>query len=251
MITVAIPVFQWRIAPVFDSCLRVFLVHIEHDHEVERSELPVYGLWLSERVVALQRARVTTLICAGISDVLDNMLESAGIRVIEGIAGQIEDVLQAFLSNRLKEPQFCMPGRLTGAKIGEEAQTTTSETKSTPGETGDKKAATAMKIAVPVAEGCLTAHFGHASEFAIVQVEEQEIKGKKLLTPPPHEPGMLPRWLHQLGAKVIIAGGMGQRALALFRQQGVKVVTGAPSLVPEELVRQYLSNTLGHTRKSV
>jgi len=117
--TVAIPVFQWRIAPVFDSCLRVFLVHIEQDHEVERSEFPVYGLWPSERVVALQRAGATTLICAGISDVLNNMLESAGIRVIEGIAGQIEDVLQAFISNRLAEPQFCMPGRLRVAKIAE------------------------------------------------------------------------------------------------------------------------------------
>jgi predicted Fe-Mo cluster-binding NifX family protein len=54
----------------------------------------------------------------------------------------------------------------------------------------------------------------------------------------------LPRWLHELGVDVIIAGGMGHRALDLFRENGIQVVTGAPSMVPEELVRSYLDNTL-------
>lgn len=101
-----------------------------------------------------------------------------------------------------------------------------------------------MKIAIPIAEGKLTAHFGHAAEFAIVHVEDHEIKGKEFLTPPPHEPGVLPRWLHELGVSVIIAGGMGQRALALFGDNGIKVVTGASNLTAEELVKQYLTNTL-------
>jgi Mrp family chromosome partitioning ATPase/predicted Fe-Mo cluster-binding NifX family protein len=101
-----------------------------------------------------------------------------------------------------------------------------------------------MKIAIPVAEGKLTAHFGHAAEFAIVHVENQEITNKEMMTPPPHEPGVLPKWLHEQGVSVIIAGGMGQRALSLFGENGISVVTGAPNLVPEELVQQYLSNAL-------
>jgi predicted Fe-Mo cluster-binding NifX family protein len=43
---------------------------------------------------------------------------------------------------------------------------------------------------------------------------------------------------------VIIAGGMGQRALSLFGENDIKVMTGAPNLIPEELVQQYLSNAL-------
>lgn len=101
-----------------------------------------------------------------------------------------------------------------------------------------------MKIAVPVAEGKLTAHFGHAAEFAIVHVKNQEITNKEMLTPPPHEPGVLPKWLHEQGVSVIIAGGMGQRALSLFGENDIKVMTGAANLVPEELVQQYLSNAL-------
>jgi len=101
-----------------------------------------------------------------------------------------------------------------------------------------------MKVAIPLAEGKLTAHFGHCQEFALIDVEDNEIKHKQTVVPPPHEPGVLPRWLHQQGANVIIAGGMGARALDLFAQNGIRVLTGAPALAPEELVQRYLENTL-------
>jgi len=90
-----------------------------------------------------------------------------------------------------------------------------------------------MKFAIPLAEGKLTAHFGHCQEFALVNVEDNEIKGKELLVPPPHEPGVLPAWLHEKGATVIIAGGMGQRAIQLFQQNDIEVVIGAPVMEPE------------------
>ena len=70
-----------------------------------------------------------------------------------------------------------------------------------------------MKFAIPLAEGKLTAHFGHCQEFALIEVENNEIKNKETLIPPPHEPGVLPRWLHEMGTDVIIAGGMGGRTL--------------------------------------
>jgi len=101
-----------------------------------------------------------------------------------------------------------------------------------------------MKFAIPLAEGKLTAHFGHCQEFALVEVEDNQIKSKETLVPPPHEPGVLPKWLHEQGADVIIAGGMGARALDLFAQNNIKVIVGASALAPEELVKQYLDNSL-------
>lgn len=101
-----------------------------------------------------------------------------------------------------------------------------------------------MKIAIPLADGKLTAHFGHCQEFAIIDVEGNEITKKETLVPPPHEPGVLPAWLHDLGASVIIAGGMGGRAIDLFKQNSINVIIGAPALEPEELVKSYLNNTL-------
>jgi len=112
MVIVAMPVFRLRIAPVFDSSLRVVLVYyLERDRETERTELHLHGLSPAERVGALTRAGVTTLICGGISDALCTMFEKSSVCVICGIAGPVEDVLAAFMHDRLYEPEFCMPGR--------------------------------------------------------------------------------------------------------------------------------------------
>jgi predicted Fe-Mo cluster-binding NifX family protein len=103
-----------------------------------------------------------------------------------------------------------------------------------------------MRIAIPLASGKLTMHFGHCEYFAIVDVDSL---GKKILKredveAPPHQPGLLPPWLAERGANVIIAGGMGQRAQELFAQQGIQVVVGAPAETPEKLVADYLAGTL-------
>ncbi len=103
-----------------------------------------------------------------------------------------------------------------------------------------------MKIAIPIADGKLCMHFGHCGQFALIEVDETEKKvtGSQMLTPPAHEPGVLPRWLHKQGVGIIIAGGMGQRAQAMFVENGIRVVVGAPALSPEELVTSYLRGTL-------
>jgi len=99
-------------------------------------------------------------------------------------------------------------------------------------------------FAVPVAEGKLCAHFGHCDQFALVETEKGQIKDKTMHTPPPHEPGVLPRWLHEMGAHIIIAGGMGSRAQGLFSENGIRVITGAPQDSPETLVNRYLTDSL-------
>ena len=109
-------------------------------------------------------------------------------------------------------------------------------------QTGDKK----MRIAVPLAQGKLSLHFGHCDQFAIFDIdgETSKVTNRKDATPPAHEPGVLPRWLHENNVDVIIAGGMGQRAQQLFVQNNIKVVIGASGQSPEELVSAYLQDTL-------
>ena len=88
-------------------------------------------------------------------------------------------------------------------------------------------------------------HFGHCEQFALVEADEQKnIVNTTLLTPPAHEPGVLPAWLHEQGANVIIAGGMGMRAQQLFAQNNITVVVGAPGEEPEQLALAYLNETL-------
>jgi ATP-binding protein involved in chromosome partitioning len=80
-----------------------------------------------------------------------------------------------------------------------------------------------MKIAIPVQAGRVSMHFGHCEEFAVYEVDEenQTILGSTMHKPPAHEPGVLPAWLHELGANVIITGGRSncsrKTAFALLR----------------------------------
>lgn len=103
-----------------------------------------------------------------------------------------------------------------------------------------------MKIAIPVAEGKLCMHFGHCEVFHFydVDVEKKSIISTSTETPPPHEPGVLPGWVAEKGAKFVIAGGMGGRAVALFKEQGVDVITGAPAGDPKVVVQTYLDGQL-------
>ena len=101
------------------------------------------------------------------------------------------------------------------------------------------------KIAVPTAGGRLAQHFGHCEQFTVYEIDEGgEVANSESHVPPAHEPGALPRWLHGLGANVIIAGGMGRRAQTLFEENGIEVVVGAPAGAPEEIVAAYLGGSL-------
>jgi predicted Fe-Mo cluster-binding NifX family protein len=103
-----------------------------------------------------------------------------------------------------------------------------------------------MKIAIPLAGGKLSLHFGHCERFALVDVDpaEKKILKREDIDAPPHEPGLLPRWLAERGASVVMTGGMGPRAQALFAERGIQVVVGAPADTPERVVGDYLAGTL-------
>jgi len=103
-----------------------------------------------------------------------------------------------------------------------------------------------MKVAIPLVNGMLCMHFGHCTQFAIIDVDDKEKKIVKRedVTPPPHEPGLLPKWLGEKNVNVIIAGGMGSRAQTLFAQNNISVIVGSPAQTPEKLVTDYLNGQL-------
>ena len=113
-------------------------------------------------------------------------------------------------------------------------------------ETVEKKEDKHMRIAIPLADGKLAMHFGHCERFALVDVDpvRKKIVKREDIDAPPHHPGLLPPWLAERGASMIIAGGMGQRAQGLFNEHGIKVLVGAPAETPEKLVADFLAGTL-------
>jgi predicted Fe-Mo cluster-binding NifX family protein len=103
-----------------------------------------------------------------------------------------------------------------------------------------------MRIAIPVAGGVLAAHFGHCEQFALIDVDRNNstIIGTHFVDAPPHQPGLLPSWLAAQATKVVIAGGMGQRARSIFEANGITVIIGASSQSPHQIVSDYLGGVL-------
>ncbi len=106
-----------------------------------------------------------------------------------------------------------------------------------------------ITIAIPTAEGRLHGHFGGCREFTLVQAdpEQRKIVSIRPVTPPPHAPGLFPRWLREQGAQVIIVGGIGQRAISIFAQEGIEVRAGEPDATVEALATAYLNGQLTAT----
>jgi len=104
------------------------------------------------------------------------------------------------------------------------------------------------KIAIPVdANGMLDGHFGHCKFFAVLEVAGNNIVSEKHVSPPPHEPGVLPRWLAQQGVTDVLAGGMGQKAIQIFNYNNVNVFVGAPRQKAKELTAGFLDGSIDFT----
>jgi predicted Fe-Mo cluster-binding NifX family protein len=76
----------------------------------------------------------------------------------------------------------------------------------------------------------ISQHFGRCPYYLILDVDGEEIKKSETVSNPyyhNHIPGVVPKFIHEQGANVMIAGGMGPRAIDMFTGLGIEVVTGA------------------------
>lgn len=96
-------------------------------------------------------------------------------------------------------------------------------------------------------DGEMAMHFGHCSHFVLAHVDpDNRVTGTEVLVNPyaeRHEPGQIPKYIQSLGADVVVAGGMGGKAIEWFHQFGIEVATGARSSVAETL-DAYLAGTV-------
>ena len=115
-----------------------------------------------------------------------------------------------------------------------------------PKRTGMNPDRNRLTIAVPCENGRLHGHFGGCREFALVEVDadQKTMLHAELVPAPEHQPGAFPSWLRERGVQVVIAGGIGHRALANFAHHGITVRAGTAGATIEALVTAYLSGLL-------
>lgn len=100
-----------------------------------------------------------------------------------------------------------------------------------------------MRIAISTDGGFVSPHFGRCPSFTIVDIKDNKLIKKEIISNPGHDPGFLPEFLKEKGVIAIIAGGMGQRATALFAEQGIEMVVGISGSI-DETIEKILNGTL-------
>lgn len=107
---VALPVWERRISPVFDESERISIADVKRGKITSQFIIPFQEKFPPGRAIFLTRWGVEILICGGISAYLAQLVAAQGIRVIPGIRGGVEDVLQAFCLGNIPSARFLMPG---------------------------------------------------------------------------------------------------------------------------------------------
>ena len=134
----AIPVFRSRVAPVLDWCSMLVVFPRGSPSAAAGREISVMRENLFSVVRTLQEQGIQTLICGALSPEMLIYCEGIGLRIIHGVAGEIEEVLRAYREEKLDQPQFRLPGcsgqgrYRAGARRADEATETEKVNKSKP-----------------------------------------------------------------------------------------------------------------------
>lgn len=99
-----------RIAPVFDTARRLHVAEIEGGRIVAEREEALADDMPVRKALRLAELGVETLVCGAITRPLHAIVASYGIRVIPFVAGDLGEVIQAWLRGGLEGEDFAMPG---------------------------------------------------------------------------------------------------------------------------------------------
>lgn len=106
------------------------------------------------------------------------------------------------------------------------------------------------KIAVPTLNGMLSSHFGGSDSFTVIEVEGDKIIKEERLETPAHQTGAYPNYLASVGVTDIIIGGVGGRAIEIFKRNNINVYKAESIKTPAELAEDLIADSLSTTSSS-
>jgi predicted Fe-Mo cluster-binding NifX family protein len=106
----AFSVWNNRVAPVFDVARQIHVVEAESGRIVAETQEVLGQAMPAQKARRLADLGVEILICGAISRGFQALVGAYGVRVVPFIAGDLHDVIGAWMTGRLKSPLLAMPG---------------------------------------------------------------------------------------------------------------------------------------------
>jgi len=113
---VALPRFGESVAPCFEHTATICIFVVEGSRVGEQTDFKLTSREPLDRVRLLKDQRVDVLICGGMQDRFQAMVEGLGIRVISWVSGDVDALLERFIRGELRSGHNGLEG--TGAGKG-------------------------------------------------------------------------------------------------------------------------------------
>ena len=102
----AVPLHGDDVAPRFCSADRFLIAEVDGDQAHRIRRLTLSEVTWSQCLERLSAAGVRVLLCGGFNRSFLPLAESLGIRVISGLAGEAEQLIDAFLRDEIEQYRF-------------------------------------------------------------------------------------------------------------------------------------------------
>ena len=110
MMKIAFAYWDNRIAPVFDTVRQLHVINVESGQIVSEAQETLSEDLPVRKILRLVEMGIGTLVCGAISKPIYGLVVANGIQVVPFVAGYLNDVIQAWLSDNLEADIFAMPG---------------------------------------------------------------------------------------------------------------------------------------------
>lgn len=120
-VKIALTTWSERVAPVFDVAGNALLAEVvENQGALDKMKVSVPAGSVMDKVSFFADAGVGLIICGAISREARSLANAYGIDVIAFVAGDADEILEAWVNGRLTDEAYAMPGcRGAGAGCAE------------------------------------------------------------------------------------------------------------------------------------
>ncbi|MFH0996252.1 MAG: NifB/NifX family molybdenum-iron cluster-binding protein [Pseudomonadota bacterium] len=275
----AFAVWNKRIAPVFDVAREIRLVEAESGRIVRERDEKLPANSGSETGRCLIGLGVDMLVCGAISRLMLSQIAAYDIRVVSFVAGDLCEVIQAWLSGDFRKEAFTMPGcrggRLSGMNSLEKKEHRVHRhggcMNPRGGQGVGRAASTAFelekeRIMVKIAVSCeepgldsqVDPRFGRAAGFCIVDPDTLESKFVDNGSSQAMAQGagiQAAETVCRSGANVVLTGSVGPKAFRALSAAGIQVGQNLENMTVRQAIAKFKAgevdmaskpNSMGH-----
>lgn len=107
---IAVPIWEDKVSPVLDTAAKLLILETLDKKKISRTEAFLNEPEISKRCFRIQKLDIDVLICGAISRPFSERLAAAGINIIPGISGAVEEIVAAYFCGMLHQSKYLMPG---------------------------------------------------------------------------------------------------------------------------------------------